>query len=299
MQCVELEKLAERIREIESGGRESGGGAANMRQPVATGWTTPPWRDEHGARGLARGMVHEWLGLSVADQTVTRRQPWAPPLSVLTHLARCGLEGKGRSDAERSEACGLGVVLWIGRAVWPSVHALVGGAGGGGVGRRLMEASLWVDPPDDAGRLWAIDLALRSPAVSVVIADGRRLDLAASRRLQVAAAAGSALCLIARPIGEQAVATAAAMRWSVQTAPTEDRAMRFRLRLLRCKPRALRPHRLPEAEGNRAAALWVGRDFLVERDHANACLHSLAPVVDRPDATTPASRAEPSQRRTA
>jgi hypothetical protein len=88
---------------------------------------------------------------------------------------------------------------------------------------------VFIDPPDDHSRLWAIDLALRSSGVSTVIADGSRLSMASSRRLQLAAASGGqggALCLLARPPWEITELSAAATRWMIRRASSgEPRAL--------------------------------------------------------------------------
>ncbi|MFO0874641.1 MAG: hypothetical protein U0575_11820 [Phycisphaerales bacterium] len=100
--------------------------------------------------------------------------------------------------------------------------------------RTLLRASLFVDiaeriraggsnasgfgahEPD--ARLWAIDLALRCTGVALVVADGRGLDMAATRRLQLAAEAGQTVGLLARAPDERATLSAAATRWLVRPA---------------------------------------------------------------------------------
>lgn len=168
--------------------------------------------------GLLRGAVHEWF--TVPHCSID----WHPPLGIFIHLAAGALH----EDATRGK-----VVVWIGRRCWPNPHALIRDARE----RTLLQRSLLVDPPDGAGRLWAIDLALRSPAVAAVIADGSGLDMPQSRRLQLAAEAGTALALIARPHIEQRQLSAATTRWLVQPAPVASplRNPRWTVELLRCK----------------------------------------------------------------
>jgi hypothetical protein len=115
-------------------------------------------------------------------------------------------------------------VLFIGRRVWPYPRRLVvvsGPSARGGRGdasspppgdRRLLERALFVDPKDDGARLWAIDLALRCRAIAAVVADGSGLSMASSRRLQLAAEAGSALALLARPPNDLPRPSAAGLR---------------------------------------------------------------------------------------
>jgi hypothetical protein len=132
--------------------------------------------------------VHEWF-LDWSGDT------WAPPLGVLVRVIR--------------ETAGH--LFWIGRKCWPNPDAL---------GEALLRRSVFVDPPDDAERLWAIDQAARIPGV--VVADGSGLDMAASRRLQLACEAGGGLVLCARPAGDLRRLSAAMARWVVRHVPDPD-----------------------------------------------------------------------------
>ena len=85
------------------------------------------------------------------------------------------------------------------------------------------------------GRLWAVDRAAGGPGVAVVVADGSRLDMAATRRLQLAAESGSALVLCARPPREIDHLSAATTRWRVRCASSPDKIPRWDVELLRCK----------------------------------------------------------------
>lgn len=123
-------------------------------------------------------------------------------------------------------------VAWVGRAAWPHADELVRGlraalAGmfGGSFRRqwpdaRLHDRSLLVDvPPHDAGaRLWAIEQAARCPGVCAVVADGRGFDLAATRRLQLAASGVLLLTLRGMP-GRHAALSACSTRWRVRPVP--------------------------------------------------------------------------------
>ncbi|MHC4786742.1 MAG: ImuA family protein, partial [Planctomycetota bacterium] len=184
--------------------------------------------------------VHEWFGVAHAAHN------WAPPLGILLHLALRSLEGSP------------GCVVWIGRRCWPYPHVL-NGAG--------LRRSIFVDPPDGASRLWTIDLAARCPGVAAVVADGSGLDMAATRRLQLSAEAGSALVLCARPPNEVDRLSAAATRWRVRCAPATGRAPRWIVELLRCKGVQ------PESEVLRTVE-WKGAP-------GGVVVH--AALVDRPD----------------
>jgi protein ImuA len=118
-----------------------------------------------------------------------------------------------------------GPAFWIGRRCWPHIAVLE---------ESLLRRCVFIDPPDDASRLWAIDLVARFPG-AVVVADGSRLDMAASRRLQLACEAGESLVLCARPAAERALLSAASARWLVRSAPSGDGSPCWKVELLRFK----------------------------------------------------------------
>lgn len=290
-----LRELEEAVRAIESGASTCRPDRYDHRRRGFTvGWD--PCSDSPPAH-LACGCVHEWLA-ETADQDLGRSW-WAPPLTLLVHLAWRAVE-QG-SDA----VAGVRPVFWIGRSCWPYAHVLVrrpeaGGPAAGcaasspevgrsrapprtGLDERLLRASIFVDPPDIASGLWAMDLALRGG--SVVIADGSNLDMTASRRLQLAAEAGAGLALLARPAGERRRLSAAATRWLVRPVPTTggergdpprpeqraDRAgPRWTVECIRCKGSQPPPE-------NR-------REWMLEFDRARRVVRLLSPVVDRPAA---------------
>ncbi len=292
----DLRDLAEAIRAIETGVSICGRNVYTDRAVVNTGW-------DDGRGGpisrLACGCVHEWFA-ETNDERGTR-SVWTPALTLLIHLAWQAVDHAGA-------VAGVRAVLWIGRACWPYGHALVrretsirpvalGGVGSPTLNpgtaprpppalrpqllsaERLLRASIFVDPPDDASRVWAIDLALRAGAV--VIADGSRLDMTASRRLQLAAEAGrSGLLLLARPGRERRQLSAAATRWLVRPAPALTQARpdhgvlnpRWTVELIRCKG------------VHSSSALDHPREWTLELDRARGVVCVLPPMVDRPAA---------------
>ncbi|MFG0276296.1 MAG: hypothetical protein ACF8QF_14700, partial [Phycisphaerales bacterium] len=150
--------------------------------------------------------------------------------------------------------------------------------------RSLLARSVFVDVAGDSERVWATDLALRCSGAQAVVADGGGLSMSASRRLQLAAEAGNALGLLARPAREAGAISAARTRWLVRPAPVGENAMErdgpgWAIELLRCK--GMRP----DAEGARR---WVAR----WRD-ATGDVHLDADAGDR----SRASARAPNQRR--
>ena len=145
---------------------------------------------------LSFGAIHDWIAAESASG------PVLPSLGALTGVAGSVVAAKA----------GLGRVLWIGRRCWPYPPSL---------DERVLERSVFIDPPTQDDRLWAIDQCLRSMAVSVIVADARGLTMANSRRLQLAAEAGGAMALLSRPARERGELSAATTRWLVSPGPPD------------------------------------------------------------------------------
>ncbi len=207
-----LGELAERVRALEAVGAGSG-----RARRVATAW---PGVDAALGGGLLTSAVHEWVGEPAAAAAGGPREPAWAPRAPLIHLVRQAMAGQAHG--------GWGV--WVGRGCLPYPHGLAGGAD------HVLARSLWVDPPgDEAGRLWAIDLAARCEAMAVVVADGAGLDMPATRRLQLAAEAGGTLVLLTRPWTQRKTLSAATTRWRVRSAVSDSPWPRWEIELLRCK----------------------------------------------------------------
>ncbi len=176
---------------------------------------------------LSAGITHEWFGYTGAV-SIHSRDDWRPPLTLLIAIIGEAVSS-GRADLTSKS----GLVVWIGRTCWPRCPGW------------WLSRSLFIDPLDAASRLWATDLALRCEGVSAVVSDGSRFDMRATRRLQLAAEAGkSAIGVIVRPPWERRELSAAGTRWAVNPQPSESRAARWRVELLRCKRAALSSHSL-------------------------------------------------------
>lgn len=76
-----------------------------------------------------------------------------------------------------------------------------------------------VRPQTLAERLWAIDQALRSPAIVAVIAEVEHMDDRAARRLQLAAERGGGLGLLVRGAAARHHPSWAAVQWLVRPLP--------------------------------------------------------------------------------
>ena len=258
-----LAEVIDQMRAIEAGRGGFGGPASTCPMPIGLNLLD----EALPGGGLRRGAVHEWFGVAEADAAQDTQQQcggrgrwatdphWSPPLCLLAHLAAAALSRTPEGDPSRW-------VVWIGARVWPYPHLLARRRDG----PELLARTFLIRTPDDVTRLWAIELALRS-AAGAVIADGSRLDRAATQRLQLAAESKGSLCILARPPGERTALSAATTRWWVSSSPSTRTGPRWTVQLLRCKgeqpaPGAVRP--------------WT-----VEHDWATGDLGVLPHVADR------------------
>lgn len=232
------------------------------------------------AVALAPGL-HEWFAETGLTENDPAPRVWLPPLAVLLGLAWHTVE---QTDTH------AGSIVWIGRRAWPAPLALLRHQPPE-IDRRLFRRSLFVEPASRDERVWAIEQAARSPGVALVIADGSRLRMPESRRLQLAAAAHHRPILLARPPSEQAELSAAHTRWLVRTEPTPG-FQSWTVRLLRCKGHArgiaggARPWvvRREHAFGSPIATIgpWQARhgDLAAHPDHRSHRTHPATPTAD-------------------
>lgn len=178
-----------------------------------------------------------------------RRSPWIPPMGVAIRLASLALReiGGGCTSASRLELPHRGV-LWIGRAIRPEPDALCmppdprapDASDSSRVDSALAARSFFLDPVQtmpsgcsggesraESGRIWAIEQAIRHEAFAAIIADGRGLTPAESRRLQVATAGRGlpSLVLLLREPREIASRSISAFRWRVDPCPWDRDAV--------------------------------------------------------------------------
>ncbi len=218
----ELDVIQQAVQEVLASGSAArralreGGAPAHL----STGW--PCIDGCQGSPGLPWRGVHEAFGtLDAASLRV-------PAMGLALHLAwRVALQAPLQAR-----------VLWVGRHAWPHPRALLGALRGLRGGRRqrvdlrLWRSSVLVDASGVADRLWAVQMAAHAPDAWLVVADGARFDLTATRRLQLAAV--SCPVLLLRPADEARVPSAAALRWQVQPEGRPEQAC-WSARLLRVR----------------------------------------------------------------
>ena len=218
----DLQAIHQQVQAVLAEGSASRRGAAEGGAPahLSTGW--PAIDACEGVSGLPWRGVHEAFG---ERDTASLR---LPAMSLALHLAwRVALQAPPQAR-----------VLWVGRNAWPHPRALLGALRGLRGGRRqrvdlrLWRASVCIDAAGTDDRLWATHMALQAPDAWLVVADGARLDLTATRRLQLAAVACPVLLL--RPMSELRTPSAASLRWQVR-AEGESERPRWCARLLRVR----------------------------------------------------------------
>jgi len=244
-----LDELAAKIRAIER--RYAGTDPRPAQAPsIPTGWAEV---DELLGGGFDGGALHEWFGTQPTATNV--RLPWTPPLCLMSYLAWQAFKAGGETFW----------TMWIGGQCFPFPRMLVRADG---TDRRLLERSIFVTVPDAASRLWAMDLALRSPAIGAVFADGSGFNMAATRRLHLVARAHRTSTFAVRPSNERFALSAAQSRWLVAWQPdvadADTARPRWRIELLRCKG-------VSPVNG---ARVWT-----VEWDNAQCAVRLSAPLV--------------------
>lgn len=282
-----IRRLAEAMEEVRSRGRFGGngvdgraGGVGHDRpgERVSTGWSAVDAELAGGdgvgrvacpgVGGLQRGAVHEWFGVNGE----VRGDRWVPALGVMVHLARRVVRTEP-GGPRRVRAGGL--VVWVGERSWVYPWSV----GVDAVGRAVLARSVFVAARTRDERVWAVEVALRSVAAGVVIADGSGLRMPDSRRLQLAAGSGMGLGLLVRPAWERGELSAAQTRWLVRPALVGGRGVASR-----AAGGAMRLAGRGEEEEGEAGVAWMVellrckgmrpgvegvRRWIVRRDHAD------------------------------
>jgi protein ImuA len=173
--------------------------------------------------GLACGALHEFyyrdpsrnVGTSVAIPTLLARNAidayYTSPTSAWDKVA---------SDAPPF------FIAWIGRRSWPTPFSLP---------QRLLSSCLFIDPPNDKLTLWAIETALRSPLIKLVIADSPRLPLKTTRRLSLRAHTNGTTAILMRSLQDLSMPSSSTTKWVLSPLPSSSIHPTWNLTLERSK----------------------------------------------------------------
>lgn len=202
---------------------------------------------EQVARIERTGLSHRKLRpVTLGAPELDRHLPWGGlPRGALHELA-----GEGADREEGAAAAGFaalwlarlqeaGPVLWIVRAAGRAaidLHAH-------GLAQQQLDPKrlILVAAKRDDEALWAMEEGLRAKSLGAVLGEIEKLDLTASRRLQLAAEAGGVTAfvlrrwrLMERAAREAAQPIAAVTRWRIASLPTEN-GTAWQVALTRCR----------------------------------------------------------------
>lgn len=183
--------------------------------------------------GLRVGCIHELFPLAAAHNCHINgchiNGGAFPPHTILATLVCSALHVSKHGGS---------FAVWIGKECWPAPYVLMQAAyteGDKYFLPDLLSRCVFVDSQSRALKLWAIESALHSPAVSVVIALCSKLPAALTQRFSLAAKDGSSLGLIVRPGSEINALSHAATRWGISSMESPSQYPRWELTLLKHK----------------------------------------------------------------
>jgi hypothetical protein len=127
-------------------------------------------------------------------------------------------------------------VIWIGKRCWPTPSALIALTAPEDYSTTtLLQHSLFIDPPNDTTTLWAIETALRSPAVRLVVATCPRISRTTTQRLALAARTHSSTAILLRAYTDIILPSCATSRWVVTPTPSDNNTPCWELTLTKLK----------------------------------------------------------------
>lgn len=188
--------------------------------------------------GLARGALHEFL---YNDPLEPRALACTiPALIAFNAHADCASRSHrsqwNSPQGSLQHYASLPRTLWIGKRAWPTPPALAGlTASHKTLAESFFEHSLFIDPPNDAATLWAIDLALRSHAIDLIVAACPSITRTTTQRLSIAAKKYGTTAILLRSHSDYAAASCAASRWSIAPTPSTKNAPAWRLSLAKLR----------------------------------------------------------------
>lgn len=177
--------------------------------------------------GLSCGALHEFYYRDPSRKVETT-------VAIPALLARNAIDTYYASPSSAWSATRSGAlpffIAWIGRKCWPTPFFIP---------QELLSSCLFIDPPSDALSLWAIETALRSPLIKLVIAVSPRINIKTSKRLSLRARAHGTTAFLIRSIEDLSMPSSSATKWSLSPLPTQSTYPLWNLSLERNKGAAL------------------------------------------------------------
>ena len=173
--------------------------------------------------GLACGAIHEVYmrdpeGLLAHSHTLSSL---LAQNAISSHFASPATSWE-RANTESFPFC----ILWVGRRCWPTPFSLPA---------QYLRYCIFIDSPSERLALWAIETALKSPVVKLVIADMPRASLATSRRFALAAKSHNTTALLLRKHTNDLSPSAAMTRWVLAPIPSHTDLPAWELSLKKIK----------------------------------------------------------------
>lgn len=177
--------------------------------------------------GLLRGAVHEFY---YNDPTGNVRST----ITLPALLARNTIDSYYASPTSAWHRKNSGAppffIAWIGKQSWPTPFAIP---------QNVLSSCLFIDPPNEKLTLWAIETALRSPLIKLVIAECPRIPLNTTRRFSLCAKTNNTTALLLRSPKDIALPSSSATKWSLSPLQSSDHHPLWNLTLERNKGGAL------------------------------------------------------------
>lgn len=177
--------------------------------------------------GLACGALHEFYYKDPSRNV-------SLSIALPTLLARNAIDAYYASPTSAWDRVSSGAppffIAWIGRRSWPTPFALP---------QRVLSSCLFIDPPNEKLTLWAIETALRSPLIKLVIAECPRIPLTTTRRLSLRAHANQTTAILLRSLKDIGMPSSSATKWALSPLPSPDLHPKWNLTLERNKGGAL------------------------------------------------------------
>jgi hypothetical protein len=185
----------------------------------------------HG--GLATCAVHE---IAYNDPLLPQAVASTIP-AVLAHSAHSRLQHHFTCSGWRSTAqtsCDTPYIVWIGKRCWPSPFLLSAlDTPDTPYEERLLQRSLFIDPPSTSATLWAIETSLRSRAVHLVVATCPKISRTTTQRFAHAARNHNTTAILLRAYSDMMAPSCARSRWCVAPVSSSHDTAAWELRLIK------------------------------------------------------------------
>jgi hypothetical protein len=212
------------------------------------------------SNGLRRGAIHEIfyhdpLIPNCVARTIPSILAYNARQSLLESLKDLNWGAANLTLKEKLTSLSLPRIVWIGRSCWPAPPALAAlGVRSAENNTRdneseelntntlvdsLFQGSLFIDPPDETTTLWAIDLALRSPGVDLVVAATPKISRITTQRFSLAAGRYSTTALLLRDYQDCNSPSSAHSKWVISPCRSDNDTPSWSVCLAKLKGGAL------------------------------------------------------------